>query len=274
MDISMRATLTFVLYALLPLAAIAAPDEPSGPSSDSNHPSGWSIDAGPLALAFPRFPGAREFRYLPLPDIEAHYDDLFFASLKEGVGANLLIWNGFKAGPVLNFAFPRNDKNDEKALHGLDNVNTTIEPGGLIGWDLPPFVSTRLEVRKGVNGHEGLIADWSAQTGPPPLLHKRLIVSIGPHVTYCDHRYAQAFYGVTLKESVASGYAAFNPNDAVKVGGSGAVVYLWSDKIASTLFADYGRLFGDAAHSPLVLGRYGSAQQATIGLSLTYRFGL
>jgi outer membrane scaffolding protein for murein synthesis (MipA/OmpV family) len=274
MEIVMRAKFAFFIGALLPFIAIAAPDEPSEPASDSNTPPGWSIDAGAVALAFPRFPGAREFRYLAVPDIEAHYDDLFFASVREGLGAKLLNWNGFNAGPVANFAFPRNDKNDEKALYGLANVNTTIETGGFIGWELPPYVSTKLEARKGVNGHEGLIADWSLQSGPPPFLDNKLIVSIGPHATYYDHRYAEAFYGVTLQESVASGYAAFNPNDAIKVGGSGAIVYLWSDKITSTLFTDYSRLFGGAEHSPLVLGRYGSAQQATVGLSLTYRFGL
>ena len=242
--------------------------------TESRYPPGWSIDAGVGSIALPKFPGARDLRYLPFPDVEVHYGELFFASLQDGIGVNLLRWNGFKLGPVANVAFPRSDSLDERALHGLSNVKTTIETGGFIAWECPPYVSTKLEIRKGVNGHEGIVADWELTSGPPPFLDNKLVVLAGPHVTYYNRAYSKAYFGVTQAESLASGYAAFDPNYSAKVGGSGILVYLWNDKVSSVLFVDYGRLYGDAGNSPIVRGRYGSVGQAFAALTVTYRFAL
>lgn len=55
---------------------------PEGPPQDS----GWRIEVGGGVLAYPRFPGPKDTRVLPIPAIEVHYGNRFFASVREGVG--------------------------------------------------------------------------------------------------------------------------------------------------------------------------------------------
>jgi outer membrane protein len=90
-----------------------SPERPSSPET------GWRVDLGGAVLAYPLYPGSKIERVLPIPSIEAHYGDRFFASVREGVGYNLFRWNGFEAGPVANFAFPRDESDKRAALKGL-----------------------------------------------------------------------------------------------------------------------------------------------------------
>jgi outer membrane protein len=106
----------------------------------------------------------------------------------------------------------------------------------------------------------------------PPLLNNRLFLSAGPRISYYDHSYAQAFFGVTPVQSVASDYAPFRPNYGVKSGIALAAVYLVTNRVTWTAFGEFGRLSGDIANSPIVRGPYGSRNQYTVGSALTYRF--
>ena len=234
--------------------------------------SGWRFDVGASVLAYPLFPGAKTERVLPIPAIEIHYGERFFASVREGVGYNLVRWRGFEAGPVVNFAFPRSVSDKPAALKGLGDVAFTLETGGFVRYDLGPFASARLEARQGVNGHLGLVVATSVDLNAPPLLANRLLLSAGPRFSYFDHRYAQAYFGVTPLQSAASGYAPFQPSDGESVGGEIASVFLVSRRITWTVFGDYGRLLGDIGRSPIVRGPYGSRDQYTGGSAVSYRF--
>jgi outer membrane protein len=243
-------------------------------ASDPGPPvdTGWRVDLGGAALAYPLYPGSRNERALLIPSIEAHYGDRFFASVREGVGYNLVRWNGFEVGPVFNFAFPRNESDKRAALKGLANVDLTIEAGGFVRYNLGQVASAKVEVRQGLNGHRWLVFDSSLDLNAPPLANNRLFVSAGPRLSYYDRRYAQAFFGVTPTESLRSGYAPFRPINGDKASVGFAAVYVITDRITWTTFGDYGRLLGEIARSPLVRSRYGSRDQYTIGSALTYRF--
>jgi outer membrane protein len=233
---------------------------------------GWRVDLGGAVLAYPLYPGSKIERVLPIPSIEAHDGDQFFASVREGIGYNVVRWNGFEAGPVANVAFPRYESDKRAALRGLGNVDLTLEAGGFVRYNFGQYATVKVEARQGVNGHDGLVLENSVDLNAPPLFHNHLFLSAGPHLYYYDHSYAQAYFGVTPSQSVQSGYAPFQPNDGIKAAAGLAAVYLITDRVTWTAFGEFGRLAGGIANSPIVRGEYGSRNQYTVGSALTYRF--
>lgn len=263
------------------------PAEPSKPD--------LTVDIGAGAIVAPRFPGAKRYQATGIPYVAFNYKDVIFASKQDGLGANILNYQGFQAGPVVNVEFPRLEKDDRRYLRGLGDVATTLEAGGFVKYSYAPFFSAKIEVRKGVagldetkdkisaaqgirrtfKGHDGIIATLSADVSAPPLFDNRLFLSAGPRAEYYDKNYAKAYFGVTALQSQRSGYAAFTPKAGVgKVGFGGAAIFLVTANVSFTTFADYGRLLGDVSKSPLVRGKGGSKDQFTLGSALSYRFSL
>lgn len=263
------AALAILILSLAPREGAYAQDVARpGPPPES----GWRIDVGAGVLASPAFPGAKDERVLPIPSIEIHYRDRFFASIREGVGYNLVRWNGLAAGPVVNFAFPRNVSAKPAALRGLGDVALTFEAGGFVRYDAGRVASAQAEVRQGVNGHKGLVVDGAIHLNAPPLAGNRLFLSAGPRFSYYGQRYVQAYYGVTTDQAAQSGYAVFHPHQGYRAGVGAAAISPVTHHITLTAFGGYDRLLGDIDKSPIVLGRYGARDQFAIGTSASYRF--
>jgi MipA family protein len=248
-------------------ALAADAQTPQAPTPD------WTVDVGASFIAAPRFDGSNRLLYLPIPYIGVTWRDTLFASIKDGVGANLYNTEVWKAGLIARPNFGRYRSNDRRYLTGLDDVPWTVEAGGFVKYSPFPFLTTSLEVRQGVGGHQGLIAEWAADFSAPPLLDDKLFLSIGPRVSASDKQYNESFYGVTPTESANSGYAVYRPSAGFRSVGAGAgAIYGVTDTVTFSLFADYARLVGPAAKSPIVNGGGGSENQFTIGTALTYRF--
>jgi outer membrane protein len=249
-----------------------AADEQAAKGPEAKTPD-WTVDLGASFIAAPRFDGSNRFLYLPVPYVGVNWQDTVFASVKDGVGANLYNTEVLKAGVIARPNFGRYRSNDRRYLTGLNDVDWTVEAGGFVKYTPLPFLTTSLEVRQGVGGHEGLIAEWSADLSAPPLLDDRLFLSVGPRVSASNQQYNQGFYGVTPAESVRSGYGLYKPSAGFRsVGVGGGAIYRVTDTVTFTLFADYARLVGPAAKSPIVKGGGGSENQFTVGTALTYRF--
>lgn len=260
-----------VLASATPVTGLAAdrqaPQTPAPPMPD------WTVDVGASFIAAPRFDGSKRLLYLPLPYVGVNWRDTLFASIKDGVGANLYNTEVLKAGIVARPNFGRYRSNDRRYLTGLDDVDWTVEAGGFVKYTPFPFLTTSLEVRQGIGGHEGVIAEWSADLSAPPLLDNKLFLSIGPRVSASNQQYNKGFYGITPTESARSGYAVYKPSGGFRSVGIGAgAIYRVTDTVTFSLFADYARLVGPAAKSPIVKGGGGSENQFTVGTALTYRF--
>jgi len=82
----------------------------------------------------------------------------------------------------------------------------------------------------------------------------------------------RTYYGVTAEEAVASGLKEYRPGGGWEsVGVGGAVTWRATDKIDTSLFAEYNRLQDKAKNSSIVKD-HGSPNQFTVGVSATYRF--
>jgi outer membrane protein len=277
----------FRLFLFVSLLAVSGPVAATAQDADGPPaPKDLEIRLGAGTLYAPAFLGAKQYQELAIPELKVTYKDAFFASEEDGIGYNIFSQDGWTAGPIGRVAFerPEDGRNPlfiggtrTTALRGLGTVNTTFEGGAFIEylWD---SLSTRLELRKGIDGHEGVIGSISARysgdlhdlfytEGPP------LIVAAGPHTSFADSRYEKAYFGVDGVQSAGSGLPRYTPNGGPLTYGADATLILpITYEIAATFLANYDRLAGDAAQSPLVRLR-GSPDQTTIGLIVSYSFG-
>lgn len=242
---------------------------------------GWGLIVGAGALHSPTYEGDDESRLSILPNIQVSYGDRFFASVQEGIGYRVIKDPGIEAGPIMRVKFSRDADGDQPFaisgddttdLIGLGDVDTSIELGGFLAYDIGPLTLSA-EARQAVTGHEGFVADlgvkWSGRSflfGPP------VIWSVGPRAKLVDESYNAAYFGVTPAQSIASGLPVFEVEGGLHSYGIGATAIVpFTDEWSAVVVAGYDRLEGDAADNPLVQLR-GSEDQASLGVFLSYRF--
>lgn len=266
--------LQYVL-SVLALVMLGAGTAAAQPSTIGSEPAGppprdWTFDIGPGAIVAPRFEGAANYRVLPIPNLDLRYQrDKFFISARDGVGATLFDQAGFKAGPILRYRFPRNEW-DSFYLSGLGSVPFTVEGGGFLRYDLP-FLATRVELRRGLGGHNGLILD--ALVDGKVRLGNTVFLSGGPRLSVTDGTFNQAYFGVDTGQSANSGYAQYYPGAGLRSVGAGASA-LWriTDRLSFVAFGSYSYLADLAANSPIVSGPGGSRNQFLGGAAISWRF--
>jgi outer membrane protein len=128
----------------------------------------------------------------------------------------------------------------------------------------------RAELRKGIGGHEGMVAsiggDYYWRDGD------RYLFSIGPRLLLSDARYQRAWFGGSAEASVASGLPEYRPGGGLHaIAGTSGLTFQLNRDFGLFGFARYERLVGDAGRSPIVR-ELGSKSQVSGGLGLTYTF--
>lgn len=260
---------------LLPSPAIAA--EPPASRDD------WKFTLSIASLYSPAFTGSKDYQAMVVPDLKIEYKDRLFISLFDGIGYNVINSHGWRAGPIAKFEFGRQEDDSNpfriagkktNALRGLGDIDPTAEFGGFLEYSFDP-ISFKVEMRQGVNGHKGFIGEASVDYtdmidvfGPP------ILFGIGPRLTFADSRYNNAFFGINQIQSIRSGLAQYSAKTGLLSYGVGGFAMMQvSDNINVMAFGGYDRLGDQAAKSPLVKQR-GSANQFSLGLALSYQFGL
>ncbi|MDI1286720.1 MAG: MipA/OmpV family protein [Reyranella sp.] len=239
--------------------------EPAGPP-----PKDWTFDIGPGVVMAPWFEGSANYRILPIPNLDLRYQrDKVFISARDGVGGTLLDIDGFKAGPILRYRFPRN-QGDGGYLFGTGNVPFTVEGGGFLRYD-QPFLAAKVELRRGLGGSNGLVFD--ALVDGKVRLSDTVFLSGGPRLSVTDGTYNQAYFGINATQSINSGYAQYYPGAGLRSVGVGtSAVWRVSDKITFVAFGSYNYLADTVANSPIVTGPGGSRNQFLVGSALSWRF--
>lgn len=277
MRLSPRSIAVAALLLLPPLTgALAQPARGPPPATD------WSLSVGAAGLLTPAFQGSRDYAFSVVPDVRLRYRERLFASVPEGLGFNVVTRspreNGWKLGPLVKYRFGRDEDGrgpftvagGSRALRGLGDVGGAAELGGFVDYRLGA-AQARVELRHGLGGHEGLVADlqldYIASVGP-------LRLSVGPRLTLASAGYLGAYFGVGSSQAARSGLPEYRPGGGlVSYGLGGRAILPLVGGLSATLFAGYERLGGPAAGSPLVRLR-GSPDQAVVGLGLGWRFDL
>lgn len=258
------------LLAVAPALALVflIPDAAAQDAPEKREPLRYRVALG--AQLVPSYPGARTVTIRPLFDYSAaRGDDPFpFEAPDESFGFPVFNLGDFEFGPSFGFESARKPGGAGAAL---DRSGTSIELGGFVQVPVAPQLRARVEVRKGLGGHGGWIAnvgaDFVARSGD------RHLFSIGPRLTLSDGRYQRSYFGVSPGEAAATGLPAYSPGSGVQAAGvtAGYLTQL-SPRWGIYSYAKYDRLIGDAAESPVVRS-FGSRNQFSGGLGLSYTFG-
>ena len=219
----------------------------------------------------PEFIGSQDYGVGPLFDLDfARGDNPFpFEAPDDSFGIKLISSGGFAAGPAANIQWKRKES-DVGAPVG--KVKTTVEIGGFAEYKASDKIRLRADLRKGVNGHEGLVGSLGADR----ILRDgdRYVFSIGPRVLFSDSRFQRAYFGVDSAAALASGLPAYRPSGGVyAVAAASGLSYQFNPRFGLFGYARYERLVGDAAKSPIVRD-LGSRNQLSGGLGLSYTFGV
>jgi len=217
----------------------------------------------------PRYPGADGGRIGPLVDVaRAEGSEPYaFEAADESFGIPLFIRDRFSIGPSANLQGKRRSRDVGGVL---PEVGFTVEIGGFVQYALTPAVRLRGEVRKGIGGHRGLIAnvgaDYVARGGDDWLF------SVGPRVTLANDRFNSAYFDVTPDAAARSGLPVYDAGGGLQaVGVTAGYIKQFTPRWGVYGYAKYDRLAGDAADSPVV-ARYGSRNQLSGVVALTYSF--
>jgi MipA family protein len=229
------------------------------------------VRVGLGAQVRPDFVGSDSLEFAPLFDIDTARgtNEFKFEAPDYSFGFPVVDTNGFEFGPALNLANGR--KNKDVGGLPLGRVKTTIEAGGFANYEVSKSFYLHAEVLKGLGGHDGVVgtlgADYVLREGD------KYVFSIGPRLLFSDNKYQRAYFGVTPAAALATGLPVYRPDGGIHaVAVASGLSYQFTPDWGMFGYARYERLVGDAADSPIVRSKFGSRNQLSGGLGLTYTF--
>ena len=192
-----------------------------------------------------------------------------FRAPRDGAGIALFETQSLKIGPNLKVRAQRKEL-DSSALYGLGDVGWAVEVGGFVEYWWAPWLRTRAEVRQGFGGHQGVVADLTADFVVP--VTPALTLSGGPRVSFATAKALEPYFGIDTWQSFWSGLPTYDPKGGLYSVGAGAQArYFWTPELATHVYVEYQHLMDGAANSPLVQYR-GSPDQFTFGFGVTRAF--
>lgn len=244
-------------------------------------PEGWALTLRIAPVLNPAWQGSNDMALSLYPDVRVSYRDIISVSIPEGIVWNVVREGGWRAGPVAAIRFGRREERGGSPflitggsddLRGLGDVNLAGEFGvfaekqfGGRRW------RARTEVRRGVGGHEGVLADFSiAYRGRA----SRLSYSVGPRLTVASASFMRTYFGIDPAQSQRSGLAQYRPDGGIlSVGAGVSAVRVLDRSSAITLFGGLDYLGTEPGDSPLIRER-GRRIQGSLGIAYGYRFNL
>ncbi|SDR57398.1 outer membrane protein [Rhizobiales bacterium GAS191] len=235
-------------------------------------PSGeWTVTIGAGGELKPDFEGAKRYSLSPVPIFSIHRagSNERFRGPRDGADFGFFDFGGFRLGPVVKYRTARSVSGNT-ALYGLGGVKYAIEAGAFAEYFPVDWFRARVELRHGFGGHEGIVADFSADVILPVL--ERFTLSGGPRFTLENTKATAPYFSITPIQALASGLPVFDAKGGAHSVGAGAQLrYQFDPQWEVHSYVEYERLLGGAAKSPLVTGR-GSRNQVTIGIGASYSF--
>lgn len=253
-------------------ADITAADPARPPTFTMVDPDTYIVTLSGTLLGVPRYPGAEDYTAVGYPGIDIRRPDepRRFSAPDDNFSVSLYDDDHFRVGPTARLVAGRYFADDRHHLFGFRDTRFAIEPGAFV--EIYPMTSIRLrgELRQGVYGHHGTVgtigADYILPIG-------QWEFSIGPRVNLGDASFARKYFGVSATEAALNGRVApYAPTSFAAAGLIGAATFTLDKVWAYTAFAGYTRIIGEAAKSPLVWRPFGSPDQVTFGLKISYSF--
>jgi MipA family protein len=188
-----------------------------------------------------------------------------------GIGSESALPTDPGFGPRGAFRFVSSrEASGNPELRGLDDIDYAVELGlGL--FRITERSRIYGEVRRGLGGHEG----WVAEVGADAILRPtdRLVLTAGPRAHWGNDEFVGTYFGVTPAEAARSRYATYSPDGGlVSLGVELNARYDFQNGWGLHGTLGWRRLQDDAARSPIT--REGSADQFGARLIVTRSFWL
>jgi len=231
----------------------------------------WTVMVGAGGAYTPDFEGARRSMLSPVPifSIRRAGSVEQFRGPRDSSSIALIDFGDLRAGPAGKFVSSRK-ANNYSELNGLGDVKAAVELGGFVEYYPVDWFRTRGELRQGIGGHHGVVADLSADFIVPVIQH--FTISAGPRFTAESSKATSPYFGIDAAQALATGLPIFDAKGGAHSAGAGAQVsYRVYPRWEVHAYVEYERLIGDAAKSPLVTVR-GSPNQTTFGIGASYAF--
>ena len=175
---------------------------------------------------------------------------------------------GFSLSPAIDVISERSVK-DSPELVGLSTIDTAVELGVAAKFQTEHF-RVMGEVRRGFGGHEGfrgeLGADLIVKAGDQWSFHG------GPRLNFADAEFTNTYFGVSAAEASARYPATTAGGGLVSAGLEAGVRYQMDEHWAVEAGAEWSRLTGDAAKSPITA--QGSKNQFGLSFGVMRRFDI
>lgn len=264
----------FVVALVLAFAGLAADARAADPLYDPTpiaRNDEWIVSIKGTVGLQPRWPGADDYMVFGYPGIgfrRAGEPERFTAP-DDGASISVYDTSWLRIGPVARYVGGRYFS-DDRRLFGLEDVRWSVEPGVFVDLWASTNLRARMEIRHGINGHDGFVGNLGIDWVQP---FDRFTFSIGPRAAWGDSDYTRTYFGVTPAEAALNGVVA--PYRArgglTSVGALASATYVWSERWSTTVFGGYDRLVSDAGDSPIVRA-FGSRDQFSVGVSAGYSF--
>ncbi len=154
------------------------------------------------------------------------------------------------------------------ALVAVPATKFGAEAGGFAEFYPTSWLRGRVDVRRGIVAHDGVVADFKLDAfstmGPWTL-------GIGPRMRIASADYIRTYFGTAGAMPGTGGLLQRFNAGVHHYGALAQVTYSWSDQLKTTAYVEYKRLVGDATRSPIVRP-FGSRDSLTFGLSASYSF--
>ncbi|HSP24587.1 MAG TPA: MipA/OmpV family protein [Saliniramus sp.] len=261
---------------LVAATVIGALALPHGANAQSIFAGDWTMTVGAQGQVVPLFEGSDSYRVRPMPIFAIRRTGSLarFKAPDDGLRIGIIDVENVRIGPVARLKGKRSES-DSSALRGLGNVDYALELGLFAEiWATQNF-RLSAELRHGIGGHKGIVADLGIDFVVRP--ESQWTLSAGPRMAWSNSSYMQTYFGVTPVQSANSGgrLAVYSPDGGVRsLGFIGSANYQVTPDWSLQAFARYDRLVGDARNSPIVRGNGGSANQFSAGLGVSYSFGI
>lgn len=226
----------------------------------------YVLDIGVGAILKARYPGADSLLVYPFPIIAI--GRFYIPGIGQFVDENKAK-RGFYFYPSFSFIGKR-EASDSPALTGTNTIDWALELGVGAGYRYD-WLRGFVELRQGINGHTGQVADLGIDFIFNPT--DRLEVFFGPRASWASDQYMNTYFSVTAAEASAPGsvLSTYDAGAGFETAGLAArASYAWTEDMTFHLQAGWDRFVGDAAKSPIV--KAGSENQFSIGAGVSYRF--
>lgn len=211
-----------------------------------------AISLGASAMVVPEYTGASAYEFTGFPLVDLDYKRILFLSTQRGLGVQFKPFNPLVIGTRLLYNFGRDNEGYIKEMNNLaGSLDGGVFARLLYGsWVINADAQTAISQQ----GHTGSYGGLSLAYFYTRITYWELLARGG--VSFANHKYMNAYFGVTPGEAVNTGFDAYQPNGGFNSGNvafTATFVGIKNWKILSTVSAS---MLGDkASNSDVVQSR-------------------